>query len=298
MSKKKNVETTGIPKENMKFASSSGKHGWESGLTILKSIEVVIPWKIVTACRSIANQVDGNEFSIITDIEKKEENQIFLKEDFYIPPQKVSVGSINYGPDARGGQVVIHRHPDNCNQFSTTDEEYINQNFKLSLLYTVKDGFIGGIYNMKTYEDPDVLVRVPVRISVEYDLPDVDITNIEIEKPYSSRNYNNNYSYPAYNNRTNWDTKNDLLEEDYYYDYGNYKYPEEKKEETPAQNSPSSKNNKYWNSIEEVKEDATSEKTETEEKELEKTQPSLSEVNNAILEELKEKEESVTVKVS
>src|SRR5690606_31668268 len=45
--------------------------------------------------------------------------------------------------------TVIHRHPDGINSFSSTDEEAINANFELSLLYTEAKGFVDGLFNNK-----------------------------------------------------------------------------------------------------------------------------------------------------
>jgi hypothetical protein len=63
------------------------------------------------------------------------------------------------------------------NRFSGTDREYINQNFKLSILYTRQDGFVNGIYNHKI--DDTCIIQLPVEITVDYNLEPLDISNIE-----------------------------------------------------------------------------------------------------------------------
>ena len=71
---------------------------------------------------------------------------------------------------------MIHRHPANLNSFSKTDQEFINQNFELSLLYTAEDYFVNGIYNLK-YED--AIIPIPVKPLIDYGLEEIDIANIE-----------------------------------------------------------------------------------------------------------------------
>lgn len=153
---------------------------WESELNIISSIQVVIPVKLYLICNQIAGKVGGNEFSIVTDIKEKDNQNILLTDDFYIPKQKVNPSNIDYLPDVYNHSVCIHRHPDGCNGFSSTDKEYINQNFVLSLLYTRRDGFVNGIYNMRL--DDKTMIQLPVEIKVDYNLEEINIENIVEEK--------------------------------------------------------------------------------------------------------------------
>lgn len=153
---------------------------WESELNIISSIQVVIPVKLYLVCNQIASKVGGNEFSIVTDIKEKDNQNILLTDDFYIPKQKVNSSNIDYLPDNYHHSVCIHRHPDGCNGFSSTDKEYINQNFVLSLLYTRRDGFVNGIYNMRL--DDKTMIQLPVEIKVDYNLEEINIENIIEEK--------------------------------------------------------------------------------------------------------------------
>lgn len=153
---------------------------WESELNIISSIQVVIPVKLYLVCNQIAGKVGGNEFSIVTDIKEKDNQNILLTDDFYIPKQKVYPSNIDYLPDVYNHSVCIHRHPDGCNGFSSTDKVYINQNFVLSLLYTRRDGFVNGIYNMRL--DDKTMIQLPVEIKVDYNLEEINIENILEEK--------------------------------------------------------------------------------------------------------------------
>lgn len=153
---------------------------WESELNIISSIQVIIPVKLYLVCNQIAGKVGNNEFSIVTDIKEKDNQNILLTNDFYIPKQKVNPSNIDYLPDVYNHSVCIHRHPDGCNGFSSTDREYINQNFILSLLYTRRDGFVNGIYNMRL--DDKTMIQLPVEIKVDYDLEEINIDHIVEEK--------------------------------------------------------------------------------------------------------------------
>ena len=156
------------------------EHQWESELNIISSIQVIIPVKLYLICNQIAGKVGNNEFSIVTDIKEKDNQNILLGDSFYIPKQKVNPSNIDYLPDVYNHSVCIHRHPDGCNGFSSTDKEFINQNFILSLLYTRRDGFVNGIYNMRL--DDKTLIQLPVEIIVDYYLEKLDLSNIEIEE--------------------------------------------------------------------------------------------------------------------
>lgn len=149
---------------------------WESDLKIIDKIKVIVPLKLLLVCNSITAKLDGEEFSIVTNIESRTSDTITLSDKFYIPKQRVTSGSIDYLPDEYSHTVVIHRHPDGMNNFSKTDQEFINQNFELSLLYTEKDYFVNGVYNLK-YEE--AIIPIPVKPVIDYGLEEIDIANIE-----------------------------------------------------------------------------------------------------------------------
>lgn len=160
---------------------------WESGLKILKRMQVVIPLKLLLVCNQIAEKVD-DEFSIVSNIAEINDIEITLSEEFYIPKQIVSHSNIEYQPDEYKFNTVIHRHPDGCNSFSSTDQSFINQNFELSILYTKRDGFVAGQYNLK--HENGYLIQLPVELYVDYHLEEINLENIQkpaplmvIEKP-------------------------------------------------------------------------------------------------------------------
>jgi len=147
---------------------------WESGIKILESVKVIIPLKLLLICNQIAERLSGEEFSLLVNLTEKD-NIIRLSEEFYIPQQVVSATSIDYIPEDYNFNTVIHRHPDGLNSFSSTDKNFINQNFKLSVLYTRRDGFVGGVYNLKHSES---IIQLPIEIVVDTGLEQIDISKI------------------------------------------------------------------------------------------------------------------------
>lgn len=159
---------------------------WSSGIKILHNVVIIVPLKLLLVCNQLAEneKIGDDEFSIVTNILEKDDTEITLDENYYIPRQQVSHSSIDYLPDDCEGKnynVVIHRHPDGCNSFSSTDKEFINQNYEISLLYTKRDGFINGIYNLKY--DNGYLIQLPVQIYVDYNIQEIDISNIQKPAP-------------------------------------------------------------------------------------------------------------------
>ncbi|HEX2787560.1 MAG TPA: hypothetical protein VHP32_06605 [Ignavibacteria bacterium] len=188
--------------------------GWDSDINIIRSVKVIIPVKLLIICNHISRMVDDNEFSIVTDILSKENlNELKLAEYYYIPKQKVTSGSIDYMPDKFSHNVVIHRHPDGLNSFSGTDHSYINQNFELSLLFTKKDGFVNGIYNMKVEES---IIPLPVESIIDYGIGSIDISNIEcagiIEKEFSIKSdRRRDYKHRKDNFRSSYIDNDDVM---------------------------------------------------------------------------------------
>ena len=159
---------------------------WTSGIKLLSKLDIIVPLKLLLVCNQLAEneKIGEDEFSIVTNILEKDDTEITLDENYYIPRQQVSHSSIDYLPDDCEGKsynVVIHRHPDGLNSFSATDREFINQNYELSLLYTKRDGFINGIYNLK--HNNGYLIQLPVQIYVDYGIQEIDISNIQKPAP-------------------------------------------------------------------------------------------------------------------
>lgn len=177
-----NIKDINTDEVKTKLKDKKGKvEAWESGIKILKKMDVVIPLKLLLICNQIADKVKGDEFSIVTNILEKEDTEITLSDEYYIPKQQIDHSNIEYLPDDYKFNTVIHRHPDGCDSFSSTDQEYINQNFELSILYTKRDGFVNGLYNLR--HENGYLIQVPVEIYVDYGIDEIDISNIQKPAP-------------------------------------------------------------------------------------------------------------------
>ena len=161
---------------NILKARDSPSTSWESDLKVIERMRVIIPLRLLLVCNSIAAKLDGEEFSIVTNISKRSTDTIILSEDYYIPKQRVTAGSIDYLPDHYVHNVVVHRHPNGLNTFSRTDQDFINQNFELSLLYTAEEYFVNGVYNHKL---EDAIIPIPVKPVIDYGMEEIDMTNIE-----------------------------------------------------------------------------------------------------------------------
>ncbi len=173
-------QNTNKDKEESSLFSSildKPKEAWESGIKVLHGIDVIIPVKLLLVCNHISDKLT-DEFSILTSISEREESTLTLSKGFYIPKQRVTQHSIDYLPDQYSFNTVIHRHPDGMNTFSSTDREYINQNFELSILYTKAEGFVHGVFNLK---HDDYLIQLPIAIYIDYGLRNIDLSNIERE---------------------------------------------------------------------------------------------------------------------
>lgn len=150
---------------------------WGGDTTFVTDIVVHIPMRLQLVCNHIANKVGNNEFSFFTKIAKREGNNIYLSDEFHIPDQIVSSVSIDYGKDPDAFvDTVIHRHPNGMNRFSGVDENYINANFKCSLLYTKSEGFVHGCYNLDMGND--VKLRLPIKPKL-IDGLDIDVSMIQ-----------------------------------------------------------------------------------------------------------------------
>lgn len=136
-----------------------------STLRKLKKIVLVIPQRIEQILQGLNEQYKDVEFSICTKTLYDETTDTFYMDsgDVFIPKQRVSRAFIEYEEDNLEYNTVIHRHPDGCTSFSGTDDQYINSNFKFSILW-VNKSFSKAIMNVLI--EPGVLAEVPIDIKI------------------------------------------------------------------------------------------------------------------------------------
>ena len=100
------------------YKEESTKSAWESDLKVIEKMKVIVPLKLLLVCNSIVAKLDGEEFSLVTNIKSRTSDTLKLSDEYYIPKQRVTSGSIDYLSDEYSHTVVIHRHPNGLNTFS------------------------------------------------------------------------------------------------------------------------------------------------------------------------------------
>jgi len=180
---------------------------WSSGCEYNDAVLIRVPFSIFCAMKYLASKTDL-EYSIVMGI-RDIEGGFQLEENYRIPKQEVARTFIDYKEDCPE-PCVIHRHPNNMNVFSTVDAEYINQNFKVSLLFTDIGGFVNGQAMIKfgdsTYVKQKVKIEVmdcPVEITGT-----VKVNGTEINLPLSSSNLVQKPLVEAYISQLNIDMSN------------------------------------------------------------------------------------------
>lgn len=166
---------------------------FDSGLKVLKRMNLKIPVWLLQMCKSIRERVNRKEFSILIR-GSWVDGDFKLSEDFVVPKQKVGYASVDYEEDLaeyreHGYNVVLHAHPDGVKNFSGADDEHINSHFPISLLYESGDVKVG-----VALLDVTDGVKLSVPINCEHDYgtypTNVDISNIKEDSWGSDINKN------------------------------------------------------------------------------------------------------------
>lgn len=135
----------------------------------------------LVACISISNkQADNKEFGIVLKGEFKEDG-FYVSKDFIVPEQKVTGASVEFDDvklleyRRQGYNTVIHYHPMNLPNFSSTDDSYINSNFDVSILFN-NNSFTDSIVNLKIGN-----VKLQVQGNIIMQIQEIDTSNIKKE---------------------------------------------------------------------------------------------------------------------
>lgn len=219
-------------------------HWTNESVRIVKSIPCYIPKYISSIMKALDKKFKSSEFSIFGIIDyNKNESQFELDEVYYIPKQKVSGASVNYHEDApEGYNLVIHKHPRGCRNFSSTDDSYINQNFDYSILWeggkfvsgqvrlNTEYGMLGLSLDIK--EEEDELPTIP-----EDQLKKIEESSVVVVGGKYGGRYGSGH-YSQYGNCWPGEDYNDYL-------YGGYGHG--KNNQSLGANRKSKKNRKYKN---------------------------------------------------
>jgi len=108
----------------------------------VNDLEILVDQKVYNVMRAAADIAGEDEYSILFKGHWADTG-IVVSEEYYIPKQTISGGSVDYDEplgilrEQQGFNVVLHSHPFTKNKdgwFSKDDMEYINTNFPISLL--------------------------------------------------------------------------------------------------------------------------------------------------------------------
>ena len=108
----------------------------------VNDLEILVDQKVYNVMRAAADIAGEDEYSILFK-GYWADTGIVVSEEYYIPKQTISGGSVDYDEplgilrEQQGFNVVLHSHPFTKNKdgwFSKDDMEYINTNFPISLL--------------------------------------------------------------------------------------------------------------------------------------------------------------------
>lgn len=117
----------------------------------LKNIKCIIDYSIVERVRDFEYCVNrklggSNEFGGY--VKWHWDNGNIIVDDFMIPEQVVGGSTVDFRSEATPGYTgVFHKHPTGCKMFSGTDDNYINANHDLSILFE-GGTFILGVVNI------------------------------------------------------------------------------------------------------------------------------------------------------
>jgi len=146
---------------------------WENkNARIVKEFTCFIPKKIHDVVRSAAEILVSTEFSFLLKCEIDYNNRTvdIDPDSWFFPKQTVTPGSVIYHEDMAEYNCVMHKHPGSMKSFSGTDDEWINQNFQVSVLW-IRDGFCNGRINIPT---PAGRVQLPLKVITEPDYQTID----------------------------------------------------------------------------------------------------------------------------
>jgi len=170
---------------------------WETKIKILEAkdndLQIIIPFEIEQVIEGISKKITDTEFSILGNIIEETDESIILSPEYYIPEQEVTAASVDIIEDVSGYDVVFHTHPAGVKNFSRTDVESINNNFRLSILIE-SDSFIKASRRLKI-SDGRFLHIITDNIIIARPVLEVNTEKIKKKVP----KYIHQYEYDIYN---------------------------------------------------------------------------------------------------
>jgi len=196
-----------VTDEESKTKKTRSGSVWNSGIRVLKSnsFSIEVPEKIFKVCRKLAQEFAGVEFSILCKATR--EGDVFrISEEFFIPEQEVTSGKVEFKNKAEmnGWNCIIHKHPSGLRSFSSTDDETINGNNDVSILFC--DGeFVTAVANIKISEHEKIQIEVQQERIKIVDEQEIQVEGIERIKRKSYPQYSGKLgSYVGYEYAPDW----------------------------------------------------------------------------------------------
>lgn len=182
----------------------------ETGLKVIKEIKVKVPLEILALLMFLEERFN-TEFAVVCKMDWIADDTVRIHSP-YIPEQEVTHGSVELKEVIlrKDYPVIIHSHPKGIKSFSGTDDEFINQNFDLSLVYNDRK-FTDAVINIPIKEGV-YLQFDKVKVHIEVDIDDSILKKIKKA---------NHYLYTRKENMKVFDEE-DWMNEDWYYE--KYKY--------------------------------------------------------------------------
>ena len=137
--------------------------------------KVIIPMKLVEVMNFIYHTQTnkGNEYGMFLNCDFDEKDftyRVNMDREVYVPKQKVTPGHIDFLeiPEREKFNTVIHRHPSGVRAFSGTDDEYINKDFEVSILFLPPFDFPTAIVNLPIKGSTTAFVQMKAEILFEF----------------------------------------------------------------------------------------------------------------------------------
>lgn len=137
----------------------------------IKSIKCIIDYNIVLKVRDFEYCVNkklggSNEFGGYVKWHWDNMGNVVI-DDFNIPPQVVGGATVEFKEQAPEGYTgVFHKHPTGCTSFSGTDDNYINANHDVSILFH-NGTFITGIVNIPIPGSDGIRFQTTLSIQIQ-----------------------------------------------------------------------------------------------------------------------------------
>ena len=137
--------------------------------------KVIIPMKLVEVMNFIYHTQTnkGNEYGMFLNCDFDEKDftyRVNMDREIYVPKQKVTPGHIDFLeiPEREKFNTVIHRHPSGVRAFSGTDDEYINKDFEVSILFLPPFDFPTAIINLPIKGSTTAFIQMKAEILFEF----------------------------------------------------------------------------------------------------------------------------------